>query len=117
MFIATPVLKVLDARLPGPLWLTRLLQRTGRFPLRCCYTYGGKWMAKPVFPPDLRENALWGQSSNQQLFAIDADSRLQADDFAFFRPTQSEAVLQQFGPVLVYEHGRIIDEWLPLPPG
>lgn len=117
LFIATPVLKVVDARLPGPAWLTRIFQRTGRFPERCCYTYGGKWTASPVFPPDLRENALWGQSSNQQLFAIDRRSRLQPDDFAFFRPTQSEAVLQQFGPVLVYEHGRIIDEWAPLPLG
>ena len=116
-FIATPVLKMVKARLPGPPWLTRLFQRMGRFPEKACYTYGGKWMARPAFPPDLRENALWGQSSNQQLFALDRDSQLKEDDFAFFRPTQSEAVLQQFGPVLVYEDGRIVDEWPPLPTG
>jgi D-serine deaminase-like pyridoxal phosphate-dependent protein len=116
-FIATPVLKVVEARLPGPLWVTRLMQHAGRFPRKGCYTYGGKWMAEPVFPPDLKESAVWGTSSNQQFFSLGDQSTLQEDDFAYFRPTQSEAVLQQFGPVLVYEDGRITGEWQPLPLG
>jgi D-serine deaminase-like pyridoxal phosphate-dependent protein len=36
--------------------------------------------------------------------------------FAFLRPTQSEAILQQFGPIAVYEGGKIIEEWQPIAP-
>lgn len=117
VFIATPALKIVDARLPGPDFLTSIMQRLGRLPARGCFTYGGKWMAKPVFPPDLRENALWGSSSNQQFFSLGSGSTLREDDFVFFRPTQSEAVLQQFGRVLIFKGGRIIDLWQPLPTG
>jgi D-serine deaminase-like pyridoxal phosphate-dependent protein len=116
-FIATPVLKVGAAKLPGPPWVTRMMQRMGRFPRKGCYLYGGKWMARPVHPSDLKENALWGTSSNQQFFALADNSAVKPDDFAFFRPTQSEAVLQHFGPVRVFDDGRIVDEWPPLPPG
>ena len=117
LFIATPVLKIVEARLPGPALLTRMMQASGRFPRKGCFVYGGKWMAKPAWPADLRENSLWGTSSNQQFFALGDASCLKEDDYAFFRPTQSEAVLQQFGPVLVFEDGNIVDEWHPLPPG
>jgi D-serine deaminase-like pyridoxal phosphate-dependent protein len=117
LFIATPVLKMVDARLPGPDILTSMMRWLGKLPARGCFTYGGKWMAKPVYPPDLRENALWGTSSNQQFFSLGNDSRLREDDFVFFRPSQSEAVLQQFGPVLIYQGGTITDSWQPLPTG
>ena len=39
------------------------------------------------------------------------------DDFAFFRPTQSEFVLQQFGPIVVFANGAIVEEWPVLPVG
>jgi D-serine deaminase-like pyridoxal phosphate-dependent protein len=117
VFIATPVLKIVESRLPGPDFITRLMRRLGKLPARGCFIYGGKWMAKPAFPTDLRENNLWGKSSNQQFLSLGKDSTLREDDFAFFRPTQSEAVLQHFGPVLVYQDGRIVEQWQPLPPG
>ena len=116
-FIATPALKVGPARLPGPDFLPRLLQAFGRFPRRACYIYGGAWMARPVFPEGLRENALWGRSSNQQFLGMDDRTELNPGDTVFLRPTQSEAVLQQFGPIAVYSEGRIVEEWLPVPPG
>jgi D-serine deaminase-like pyridoxal phosphate-dependent protein len=117
VFIATPALKIVEAKLPGPEFLTRLMKRLGKLPARGCFTYGGKWMAKPAYPPDLSENALWGTSSNQQFFSLAKDSTLKEDDFVFLRPTQSEAVLQYFGAVLVYQGGRIVDRWQPLPTG
>jgi D-serine deaminase-like pyridoxal phosphate-dependent protein len=116
-FIATPVLKIENARLPGPLIVTRLLQTLGLFPRKACFLYGGKWHAKPVWPRRMKENAIWGQSSNQQLMALSEDSELKVDDFAFFRPTQSEAVLQQFGDIAVYARGKIVDRWPVLPTG
>ena len=117
VFIATPVLKVQEARLPGPLFVSRLLQTLGLFPRKACFLYGGKWFAKPAWPKGMKENGIWGQSSNQQLMALPEDSDLKVDDFAFFRPTQSEAVLQQFGDMAVYARGKIVDRWPVLPTG
>lgn len=117
VFIATPVLKVENARLPGPLFMTRLLQVLRLFPRKGCFLYGGKWFAKPVWPRGMKECALWGPSSNQQLMALPEDCDLKVDAFAFFRPTQSEAVLQQFGDIAVYSKGKIIDRWPVLPTG
>ncbi len=116
-FIATPVLKVVEAQLPGPAFVGRALQMLGRFPRRGCYIYGGKWMAKPVFPEGAWEEATLGQSSNQQFMALPADATLQPDDFFFLRPTQSEFVLQQFGAIAVFSQGHIIEHWPVLPLG
>lgn len=117
VFIATPVLKVAPVRLPGPLFVTRALQALGLFPRKGCFLYGGKWSAKPAWPEGMKENAIWGLSSNQQLMALPRDCALAVDDFAFFRPTQSEAVLQQFGDIAVYSDGKIVDRWPVLPTG
>ena len=116
-FIATPVLKVVEAQLPGPAFVGRALQALGRFPRRGCYIYGGKWMAKPVFPEGAREEATLGQSSNQQFMALPNDTRLQTDDFFCLRPTQSEFVLQQFGAIAVFSQGHIVERWPVLPVG
>ena len=117
LFIATPVLKVGPVRLPGPFFVTRVLQALGLFPRKGCFLYGGKWSAKPVWPEGMKENAIWGLSSNQQLMALPDDCDIEVDDLAFFRPTQSEAVLQQFGDIAVYSEGKIVDQWPVLPTG
>ncbi|WP_246697346.1 hypothetical protein [Rhizobium sp. G21] len=93
------------------------MQTLGRFPREGCFLYGGKWMATAVHPDGMRENALWGQSSNQQFMALPNGSMAREGDFAFLRPSQSEAVLQQFGPIAVYSGGEIVEDWTPLPPG
>ena len=114
-FIATPILKVVEPMLPGPPAVTRLLQALGRFPRRGCYLYGGKWMAEPVFPEGMRANGLLGLSSNQQFMGLPANATAKPGDYAFLRPTQSEAVLQQFGSITVFSGGRIADRWPALP--
>jgi D-serine deaminase-like pyridoxal phosphate-dependent protein len=114
-FIATPILKVVQPILPGPPAVTRLLQALGRFPHKGCYLYGGKWMAEPVFPQGMKTNGLLGLSSNQQFMGLPADAVARPGDYAFLRPTQSEAVLQQFGPIAVFSGGRIVDRWTVLP--
>jgi D-serine deaminase-like pyridoxal phosphate-dependent protein len=115
-FIATPILKSGPARLPGPSFMTSLLQTIGVFPRQGCFLYGGKWMAKPVHPKGMKENKLWGTSSNQQFMALPQPLDPENHGFAFLRPTQSEAILQQFGPIAVYEGGKIIEEWQPIAP-
>jgi D-serine deaminase-like pyridoxal phosphate-dependent protein len=115
VFIATPILKVGEMRLPGPAVLTYFMQALGRFPKQGCFLYGGKWMADPVHPEGLSENRLWGLSSNQQMMRLPSNCSAKADDFAVFRPTQSEAVLQQFGSLHVLSGGRIEEKWPALP--
>lgn len=116
-FVATPILKVTDAHVPGPAALSALLKLIGLFPRRCCYIYGGNWMAAPVHPPGVCENRIWGKSSNQQFLTIPPDLALKPDDLVFFRPRQSEAVLQHFGRIAVVSDGKIVDWWDPLPTG
>jgi D-serine deaminase-like pyridoxal phosphate-dependent protein len=116
-FIATPILKALDARMPGFDERSWILQRLGLFPRRACFIYGGKWMADAVHPPGMRPNKLFGYSTNQQFMALPDDADVKADDFAFLRPTQSEFVLQQFGPIVVYSGGAIVANWPVLPAG
>ncbi|WP_027143240.1 alanine racemase [Mesorhizobium sp. WSM3626] len=114
-FIATPILKVVEPMLPGPPAVSRLLQALGRFSPKGCYLYGGKWMAEPVFPEGLTTNGLLGLSSNQQFMGLPAAAAVRPGDYAFLRPTQSEAVLQQLGPIAVLSGGRIVDRWPVLP--
>lgn len=117
VFVATPVLKVAEARIPGPAALTRTLKGLGLFPRRCCYIYGGNWLAQPVHPPGVSENRIWGRSSNQQFLTIPAKLVMEPDDMVFFRPRQSEAILQHFGSIAVVSDGCIVDWWDPLPTG
>lgn len=114
-FIVTPILKVVEPRLPGPPFVTKALQALGRFPSQGCFLYGGKWMAEPVFPEGMAESALFGLSSNQQFMGLPAGTPVRPGDYAFLRPTQSEAVLQQVGSIKVFSAGAIVDEWPALP--
>lgn len=116
VFIATPALKVVNAMLPGPGWMTKLFQVLGLFGRRGCFLYGGHWMAKPVFPNGMRESRLWGHSSNQQFMSLPDACDLREDDLVFFRPMQSEAVLWQFGEIQLFSQGRIVGAWPPIIP-
>ena len=115
-FIATPVLKVLDdVRLPGLDFLEPITSRLGRTELKTVFIHGGHWLAEPEYPPGLRQNTIFGRSSNQEMLNLPADTSIEPDDVVFLRPTQTEAVLMQFGDLLVYEDGEIIDTWSVLP--
>jgi D-serine deaminase-like pyridoxal phosphate-dependent protein len=45
---------------------------------------------------------------------LPGDATAKPGDYAFLRPTQSEAVLQQFGSIAV-SGGSIVDRWPALP--
>ena len=62
-------------------------------------------------PPGVAESGLYGHSSNQQVLVAPPSVNLRPDDFVFWRPRQSEAVLLQFGDLLVYDQGRITARW------
>jgi D-serine deaminase-like pyridoxal phosphate-dependent protein len=114
--IATPILKVVDAQVPGLDDRSWILQKLGKFPRRGCFLYGGRWMAKPVHPPGLKPSKQFWHSTNQQFAGLPDDSDVKPDDYAFLRPTQSEFVLQLLGPIAVYSGGQITDSWPVLPP-
>ena len=73
------------------------------------YIYGGYWKANMVSPQPVGEPIY--QSTNQSPILASADLDLQVDDYMFFRPTQSEFVMLQFGDLLAVTDGRISDQW------
>ncbi|MCP4466743.1 MAG: DSD1 family PLP-dependent enzyme [Halieaceae bacterium] len=110
-YIATPVLKVMDApQIPG-IDLGGLQAAWNPNRARSFYTYGGYWKAKPESPRGLSNNVLLGRSTNQDLFNGSTGIDLRVDDWIFLRPTQSEFVFLQFGDIAVYDDGEIVERW------
>lgn len=116
-FIATPVLKAQPQFLMpnGAEWLGTLARAWDVNQRRVYFIYGGNWLAEPVSPAGLAASSLYGTSSNQQALLGSGAQQLNMDDFIFFRPRQSESVLQQFGDIVVMEAGRITQRWPVLP--
>jgi D-serine deaminase-like pyridoxal phosphate-dependent protein len=111
-FIAAPVLKVLDGTaLPGIEALTGLATQWNPNLQRAHFIYGGNWLARPWSPAGIAGNGLWGTSSNQQLLNGSSATALGVDDHLFLRPTQSEAVLLQFGDLWAVRNGELQARW------
>jgi len=116
MYIAAPVLKVVDPlAIPG-FGSSRAVQRTlGGGARRGVYIHGGHWLAQPEYPPGLGYSSVIGRSSNQELLVSAGALGVDVDDFVFLRPDQSEAVMLQFGPIAVIGGDDVITWWDPLP--
>jgi len=115
-WIATPVLKVQGFVAPdGVEPIGQAAQLWDRNQRVAHFIHGGHWLAQPESPAGLQASALIGPSSNQQLFLGSGRQGLQPDDLVFFRPTQSEAVLQQFGDIAVVEGDRVVAMWPVFP--
>lgn len=116
LFIATPVLKA-----PRPMQ-TPFLEPFDRIKrllnpnlAQCLFVHGGYWKADPVDPPGLSYNPTYGRSSNQEILTGGRNLSIQPDEFVFLRPTQSEAIMMQFGEIAIFEGGQICDRWTPMP--
>ncbi|MBS0374099.1 MAG: alanine racemase [Proteobacteria bacterium] len=115
-FIATPVLKALDhLQIPGIEPLAGVMTFFDANAERAFFIHGGHWLAEPESPPGLEFNGLFGRSSNQELLTGSRSVHLRPDDYVFFRPTQSEAILLQFGDLLVFDGERISERWPTYP--
>ena len=115
-FIATPVIKTLDrTQIPSLESLSGLFSALDPNTGRTFFIYGGHWLAKPVSPPGLQYNDLFGRSSNQEMLNGSARVKLAVDDYVFLRPNQSEAILLQFGDIAVYDNGEITKTWATFP--
>lgn len=114
LFILTPALKTVAHGLPGHPRLSAVLRALGLIGSRITFGYGGKWMAKPVCPEGLRPSPFYAPSSNQHGWVL--PRRAREPGWLAFRPTQSEAVIQDFASIHVFENGVITQEWAVYPP-
>lgn len=111
-YIATPVLKALDkSELAGVGNLGDLMALWNLNRAKTFFTYGGYWKAKPESPKGISLNPVFGRSTNQEMYNASRSVNLGADDWMFFRPTQSEFVFLQFGDLAIYDDGEIVDMW------
>ncbi|AZJ33005.1 D-serine deaminase, pyridoxal phosphate-dependent [Tenacibaculum mesophilum] len=105
-FIATPVLKFFsNTTLPG------LEKLRPFFTKKSAFIYGGFWKADYYYPKGVKQNNLFGASTNQTMINIPKNASLQVDDFVFLRPHQSEFVFLQFGEILPIKNGKIQQPW------
>jgi D-serine deaminase-like pyridoxal phosphate-dependent protein len=110
-FIATPVIKRgASMGVPTLEWLRGPLGLWDRNTADMLFTYGGNWLAEPVSPAGVQRAGIYA-SSNQEGYYAARDVQLAVDDFFFLRPTQSEAVLLQFGDLVGVRGGRIEQRW------
>lgn len=111
-FIATPVLKKLGGTtLPGMEKFADWMSWWDPNLRQSFFLYGGHWMARYASPRGLRSNKLFGYSSNQEIANGSTSVGLAVDDFVFLRPTQSEAVLLQFGDLVTVRGGKLEGAW------
>ena len=83
------------------------------------YLYGGGWAADLAWPPHVtitphadppNQNLL----PNQCLFETHVNTPLSTGHFVFFRPQQSDAMVQ-FEEILAFRGGRLVDRFRPFP--
>ncbi len=114
-FIASPVLKRLaGARIPAIDWSAPLIRGWDKNQAQMYFCYSGNWLALNESPPGLAPHFAY-VSSNQQGYSAPESVDIDVDDFIFLRPTQSEAVLLQFGSLMVVRGDQIIDRWPVIP--
>lgn len=114
LYIGTPVLKTWRGnRIPGAEWVGTAQGMWDPNRARTLFVYGGYWQAQPVSPPGLSNNPLFGRSSNQEMLNGPDALDIAVDDYVFYRPTQSEFVMLQFGEILAVRQGVIQHRWQP----
>ncbi|BAN46299.1 alanine racemase [Metapseudomonas resinovorans] len=117
LWIATPVLKVLDGALPFLDAAQRLLQGWNPNRQRAHYLYGGNWQATPASPVGLAYDTLYGRSANQERLIGSRATALAVDDWVFLRPAQSETTLGEFADLRLLRGGSLVGRWSPLGTG
>lgn len=116
-FIASPVLKRQPGgRLPALDFLGPLIRGWDRNQAQMYFGYSGNWLAVNEAPPGLSPHFAY-VSSNQQGYAASHSVNIDVDDFMFLRPLQSEAVLLQFGDLVLVNGQQIVERWPVLPVG
>jgi len=111
-FIAAPILKsMVGTTLPAMENMKGMLNLISSSHKRSYFIYGGYWKADYCYPPGLKRNSIFGDSTNQTMVNAPFDTNLDVDDFVFLRPKQSEFVFLQFGNILPYRDRELKDSW------
>ena len=111
-FIATPILKKFkNTTIPGMEKLKGLLSVVDAANKQSFFIYGGFWKADYCYPTGLKENKIYGSSTNQTMVNAPLSAHIDIDDFIFLRPQQSEFVFLQFGNILAIRGQEVVDEW------
>lgn len=120
VFIATPVLKrIVGVHVPFLEWAGRAWAAIDPAREVTYFVFGGGWMARPASPAGLVDNPIYGFSTNQAMLNGSARTGLDVDDWVFYRPTQSERVMQEFGAIQLVRGGALQGRWdvIDLAPG
>jgi D-serine deaminase-like pyridoxal phosphate-dependent protein len=116
VFLAVPVLKRIEGTvLPMLDGASRLWARLDPNRELSYALYGGRWLARPWSPKGLVPHPVHGSSTNQSMWSGSRRTGLEPEGTVFFRPTQSERVMSEHGPILLVRDGRISGAWDPLP--
>lgn len=111
-FIATPILKKFkDTTIPGIENAKGLLGVFDAANKQSFFIYGGFWKANYCHPEGMKQNKLFGSSTNQTMVNAPNSVDVDVNDFIFLRPHQSEFVFLQFGNILLTRNQEIVDEW------
>lgn len=116
LFLAVPVLKRIEGTVlpmfegPSRHWARLDSHRELSYAL-----YGGRWLAKPWSPRGLVPHPVHGSSTNQSMWCGSRRTGLEPEGSVFFRPTQSERVMSEHGPILLVRDGKLSGAWEPLP--
>ena len=111
-FIATPVLKAFsNTTLPAMEKMKGMLNLVDSKNRKSYFIYGGFWKADYCHPKGIKQNSIFGASTNQTMLNAPKDTKLEVDDFVFLRPHQSEFVFLQFGNILGIRAGELVEEW------
>jgi D-serine deaminase-like pyridoxal phosphate-dependent protein len=114
-FIASPVLKRLPkVRIPALEWAEPLVKAWDKNQAQMYFCYSGNWLAEVESPPGIQPHFAY-VSSNQAGYTAPSSVNIDVDDFIFLRPTQSEAVLLQFGDLVLTRGNTIVDRWPVIP--
>ena len=108
LFIAVPVLKRLEGILiPFLEGLSGLMSWWNPNRQVTYFIYGGGWRAAYLSPAGLIGNPIYGFSTNQAIVNASAATGLSVDDHIFLRPSQSEAIMREFGEIIMMRGGKI----------
>ncbi|MEW6528111.1 MAG: alanine racemase [Spirochaetota bacterium] len=116
LFVATPVLKRLEGTtIPFIEGISNVMAKWNPNRQVTYFMYGGGWRAYYYSPEGLIDNTIYGFSTNQAIVNGSRETALQVDDNIFLLPTQSEAIMREFGDIIMIRKGRIVGKYPALP--
>lgn len=116
LFVATPVLKRLEGTtIPFIEGISNLMAKWNPNRQVTYFMYGGGWRAHYYSPEGLIDNTIYGFSTNQAIVNGSRATALQVDDNIFLLPTQSEAIMREFGDIIMIRKGRIVGKYPAIP--